>query len=455
MRNWKTEQDSLRNWKISAGSSAPKIQWVFAKCFGEEEIFQKPEKEITFIPSENRFRLFLKTMNIINLKKMNNKTGNTNLQKPFMEIINSTLHCKSISRIIYFVSLYFALSGNAVGQVSGTTHTLKYYDGQKFTIIGKFHSEKNYVRFPQEYKNTLRKDVWDLGQNSAGISIRFRTNASVIVVRWTVMEDNIMDHMAFTGIKGVDLYAYVDDHWKFVNTGRVKGKTNEFTMVKSGGEIFREYLLNLPLYDGIDSLSFGVDNNAEISVPKENYLITKKPVVYYGSSIAQGGCASRPGMAFTNILSRSMDRSFINMGFSGSGTFDLSVGEAMCEADAALYVIDCNPNTQTELIYDRAVELVKLMKKKRPAVPVLLVEGFYYENGFGKILDSDTEKKNIELRRAFKTLQESGIKQLYFKKGNGMIGYDHEGTVDGVHPNDLGMMRIAQSLKPAIQNIIK
>src|SRR5450759_3476422 len=90
---------------------------------------------------------------------MNNKTGNTNLQKPFMEIINSTLHCKSISRIIYFVSLYFALSGNAVGQVSETTHTLKYYDGQEFTIIGKFHSEKNYVRFPQEYKNTLRKDV--------------------------------------------------------------------------------------------------------------------------------------------------------------------------------------------------------------------------------------------------------------------------------------------------------
>jgi hypothetical protein len=219
-----------------------------------------------------------------------------------------------------------------------------YYDGQDFTIIGKFHNEKNYVRFPQEYKNTLRKDVWDLGQHSAGISIRFRTNASVITVRWTIKGDEIMDHMAFTGIKGVDMYAYIDDHWKFVNTGRVKGKTNEFT----------------------------------------------------------------------NILSRAMDRSFINMGFSGSCTFDLPVGEAMCETDAALYVIDCNPNTQTELIYDRAIELVKLLKKKRPSVPVLLVEGFYYENGFGKPQDSDTEKKRIELRRAFKVLKESGIKKLYY-----------------------------------------
>jgi hypothetical protein len=383
-------------------------------------------------------------------------TENNNFNKPLMGISSSILHWKSISSIIFTIySLCFISSGNALSQVSETKDTLKYYDGQEFTIIGKFHTEKNYVRFPQEYKKTLRPDVWDLGQHSAGISIRFRTNSPGIAVRWTVKGDNIMDHMAFTGIKGIDLYAYVDGHWKYVNTGRVKGKTNVFTMVRSGGGIFREYLLNLPLYDGIDSLSIGINSSAEISVPKENYLIARKPVVYYGSSIAQGGCASRPGMAFTNILSRAMDRSFINMGFSGSGTFDLSVGEAMCETDAALYVIDCNPNTQTELIYDRAVELVKLLKKKRPLVPVLLVEGFYYENGFVNPMDSDTEKKRILLQRAFEELKDSGIKQLYYKKGVGMIGFDHEGTVDGVHPNDLGMLRIAESLKPVIQKIIR
>jgi len=387
---------------------------------------------------------------------MNNNTGNTNIKKTNMGFSNSTKHSKSIHGIIFFVfSLCFVLSGNVLCQETGTKDTLKYYDGQEFTIIGKFHSEKNYVRFPQQYKNTLRKDVWDLGQHSAGISIRFRTNASEITVRWTVKGDEIMDHMAFTGIKGVDLYVYVDDHWKYVNTGRVKGKINEYTMVKSGGGIFREYLLNLPLYDGIDSLSIGVNSNSEILVPKENWLIAKKPVVYYGSSIAQGGCASRPGMAFTNILSRAMDRSFINMGFSGSGTFDIPVGEAMCETDAALYVIDCNPNTRTELIYERAIELVKFMKEKRPEVPILLVENFYYENGFGKPQDSEDEKKRIELWRAFKVLQESGIKQFYYKKGDGLIGNDHEGTVDGVHPNDLGMLRIAESLQPTIKNIIK
>jgi len=359
-------------------------------------------------------------------------------------------------RMIFLTGTLFLLNpAIASSENSGQGDTLKYIDGQSFTIIGRYHTEKNYARFPQEYEHKLRKDVWDLGQNSTGISIRFRTNASEITVRWTLLEDNSMDHMAFTGIKGVDLYARVDNKWKYVNTARVKGKVNEFTLVKTSEAIYREYLLNLPLYDGIDSLSIGVNSSAEIGLPAEKYLIDKKPVVYYGSSIAQGGCTSRPGMAFTNILERAMDRSFINMGFSGSGTFDIPVGEAMSEIDAALYVIDCNPNTKTDLIYERAVALVKLLKEKRPAVPVLLVEGFYYVSGFGDPQESDQAKKNAELQRAFNTLKKSGLKQIYYKKGDGMIGNDSEGTVDGVHPNDLGMMRIAESLEPAIKKLIK
>jgi hypothetical protein len=368
-----------------------------------------------------------------------------------------TISLNSFScRIIFLAGMLFLLNFSiASSENPGQGDTLKYIDGQSLTIIGRYHSEKNYARFPKEYENKLRKDVWDLGQNSAGISIRFRTNASEITVRWTLLEDNSMDHMAFTGIKGVDLYARVDNNWKYVNTARVKGKVNEFTLVKTSGVIFREYLLNLPLYDGIDSLSIGVNSNAEIGLPAEKYLIDKKPVVYYGSSIAQGGCASRPGMAFTNILERVMDRSFINMGFSGSGTFDIPVGEAMSEIDAALYVIDCNPNTKRDLIYERAVALVKLLKEKRPAVPVLLVEGYYYVSGFGDPRESDQAKKNGELKRAYKTLEKTGLKQIYYKKGDGMIGNDSEGTVDGVHPNDLGMMRIAESLEPAIKKLIK
>ncbi len=356
--------------------------------------------------------------------------------------------------ILISFSLCFFFPGNILSQEK-PADSLKFYDGQMFTVIGKGHSETSYNRFPEKYKTSIRKEVWGLGQHSAGMSIRFRTNASQITIRWTVKGDNIMDHMPFTGIKGVDIYAMVDDSWKYVNTGRVKGKENEFTVVKTKDLVFREYLLNLPLYDGVESLYIGVNKNAEITPPKEEYLVSAKPVVYYGSSIAQGGCASRPGMAFTNILARSMDRPFINMGFSGAGTFDLPVGEAIAEINAAAYVIDCNPNTTTDLIYEKCVELVKLLKKKRPEIPVLLVEAFNYENGFVKPENSENTKKNKELKRAFETLKDLGIKQLFYKKGDGLIGDDHEGTVDGVHPNDVGMLRIAEEIEPAIRKIIK
>jgi hypothetical protein len=351
--------------------------------------------------------------------------------------------------VIILICLNYPVSGQA------KKDTLKFVDGQSLTIIGKYHSEKNYARFPKSYENRVRKEVWDLGQDAAGISIRFRTNTRQITVRWTALFDNTMDHMPLTGIKGVDLYAWVGNEWKYVNTGRVKGKVNEFTLLKTKDAVYREYLLNLPLYDGIDSLSIGVNDDAEITKPVADYLISKKPVVYYGSSISQGGCASRPGMAFTNIMERAMDRTFINMGFSGNGTFDIPVGEAISEIDASLYVIDCNPNTRTGQIYDRAVELVKFLREKRPDIPILLIEAYYYVSGLGDPKDSENAKKNAELKHAYQTLKKAGIKKLYYRKGNGLIGDDYEGTVDGVHPNDLGMMRIAKSLQPTIEKLVK
>lgn len=362
-----------------------------------------------------------------------------------------------VSVILIFISFYsptFGIENSAI-ELS-TTDSIKYYDGQNFAVIGKFHDEKNYVRFPQKYQSTVRTEVWELSQNSAGISIRFCTNATDIRIKWTVMGEVSFPHMALTGIRGVDLYANVNGTWQFIQTGRPKDKTNEYVMLEKGEPVSREYLLNLPLYDGVESLFIGVNADAEISKPTEQFLLSKKPVVYYGSSIAQGGCASRPGMAFTNILSRKLDRSFINFGFSGEGTFDTSVGEAMCEIDAALYIIDCNPNTNPELIYDRAVKLVQQLKKNRPEIPVLLVENFLFDKSyFMPDKMSDEILKRTELKKSFEFLKKSGITNLYYQTGDGLTGNDHEATVDGVHPTDLGMFRIAEFLLPQILLITK
>jgi hypothetical protein len=355
--------------------------------------------------------------------------------------------------LIFLASLH--ISCLVSGQFILSLDSTKYFDGQSFAIIGRFHNERNYHRFPTEYKDSLRKEVWALSQDCAGISIRFATNSSYIKVRWVSSSDFSMDHMASTGVSGIDLYAMIDGEWRYISTGRIKGIENEYTLVQTNKKEYREYLLNLSLYNGIDSLSIGIKSDADVSKPKKDYLIAKKPVVYYGTSIAQGGCASRPGMAFTNILSRKLDRAFINMGFSGNGNCEMSVGNVMCKIDAALYVLDCNPNTEADEVYERTVNLVKLLSKSHPETPVLLVESIQFENILSGNVAMEPVKKNAELYRAFKYLKTSGISNIYYKKSDGMIGYDHEGTVDGIHPNDLGMLRIAESLEPVIKKIIK
>lgn len=334
--------------------------------------------------------------------------------------------------------------------------SLVFYDARQFAVIGKFHNEKNYLRLPSRYKGVVRDQVWIESLCSAGISIRFRTNASIISVKWTLPVNEKSWNHSSSGVDGVDLYAYTGSGWQYVNTGLAKDTANNFTLIKQGEAVYREYLLNLPLYNTVLSLAVGVNADATIGMPEKKLLIEKKPVVYYGSSIAQGGSASRPGLAYTNILSRKLDRSFVNMGFNGEGTFDASVGQAMSEVNAALYIIDCTPNSKKEIIYERAVQLVKLLKEKKPTIPVLLVEGYYYDNTFfEKNGTANVDAKRAELKKAYDTLKKAGIKELYYKKGDGMTGSDHEATIDGVHLDDIGMQRFSEQILPIIRSVLK
>ena len=334
---------------------------------------------------------------------------------------------------------------------------MKFVEGQELTVIGKFHHETGYARFPESYKSKLRPEVWSIGQRSTGISILFESNATQITVRWTLAGDYGMLHTSTAGARGVDLYIESGGKWHFIQASGPSGKTSEAVLTSGEKPVQRKYLLNLPLNVNVESVYIGVNKEADIK-KVQLPLSSRKPIVHYGSSITQAASASRPGMAYTNILSRWLNRSIINMGFSGQGTFDDSVGDALCETDAALYIVDCNPNTQDSLICERAISLVHQLKKCRPDVPVLLVENFLYAISY---LRSDypenneiPNRKRIELRKAYDTLIQSGIKELYYQKGNELIGTDQEGTIDGAHPNDLGLYRYAETIYPTIQSIL-
>jgi len=326
---------------------------------------------------------------------------------------------------------------------------IKYYGRDSFTIEGSAIvdslKESPYDRLPYSYKSIVREPVWELSKNSAGLSIRFNTNSSLIRVKWQVLNDESMNHMTETGIKGVDLYFNNSGFWQYLGTGRPYDTIkNDQLIVSNMSSVMREYKLYLPLYDGIKALEVGIDS---ISVMVKPIKETQKPIVFYGTSITQGGCATRPGMAHTNIISRKLGLNCINYGFSGNGRMEPEIATLIADIDAYFYVIECMANVSKDQIKENTIPLVKIIRDKQPKTPILFVENIMFESGYlDSLVNYDLLEEDKELKHQFNIMVHNGIQNLHYIDSEGATGYDHEGTVDGVHFTDLGFMRYADFL---------
>ncbi len=334
--------------------------------------------------------------------------------------------------------------------------SLKVLEGQ-----GWPREVKNYYdRLPARAEQTVRKEVWDLSGHTAGLLLRFRANADEIIVKYAVGGNLQMPHMPATGVSGIDMYAKNSDGkwlWCAGNYSFGDTITYRFTRLLSKdqyGNTF-EYNLYLPLYNSVKWM--------EISVRKESVFTPlvvrkEKPIVVYGTSIAQGGCATRPGLGWTSILSRKLDRPIINLAFSGNGRLEKEVISLAAELDASLFVLDCLPNLTGYPATDvkkRITESVRELQSKRPGIPILLTEhDSYTDEEMYPAKKKEYQDVNIALREVFDSLSAKGVKNIYYLAKN-EINQDIETMVDGVHPNDIGMMRYADAYEKAVRTIIK
>ena len=336
--------------------------------------------------------------------------------------------------------------------------SLKYIDAANLPVIGKgfTDTQNRYDRLPAYLENVTRTPVWKLSKNCSGLAIRFRTSSTVIGAKWQVTNDAFMNHFTMTGIKGLDLYCLENGEWQFVNSARPVAKTSTVTIIQNMLPKEREYMLYLPLYDGLESLEIGVEPNAEILQPIVNSPQNGKPIVFYGTSITQGGCASRAGMAYPNILSRMLNREIVNLGFSGNGKLDFEVAEAMAEINASCFVIDCLPNVTADLMNEKYVHFYEIIRKKNPETPIVLIENILYPHMY---LDQNVfntiKEKNETLKRIYKEQKEKGDKNVFYVKADDLIGKSGEETVDGVHLTDLGFMNIATELYPVLKKHVE
>ena len=327
-------------------------------------------------------------------------------------------------------------------------------NADEYTVEGRSFDDRasTWDRLPVRARGVVRDPVWNLSRHSAGIAVRFVTDSPSISVRWKLTSDSLaMPHMPATGVSGIDLYAKTPGGWRWAACGRPSGVENTSTLVQGLPRESREWMLYLPLYNGVESVEIGIDEGASISPAPER----SKPIVFYGTSITQGGCASRPGMTHVAILGRRLDRPVVNLGFSGNGRLEPEVGRFLVEIDAEVFVLDCLPNLDGPSTAERTVPMVMQIRDSHPETPIVMVEDRTFCDAPFSERNRKRNRGNREaFRQAYEDLISDGVRGLIYVQGDDLLGDDGEGTVDGSHPTDLGFMRQADALEPSIRKAI-
>ncbi len=334
-----------------------------------------------------------------------------------------------------------------------------------------FDQERSYSRIPKEKRELLHKVnpcLIELGDHTAGGQISFRSDTKRVVIRATLFTEPNMANMTPVGQCGFDCYVgTTKDDLTFFGITRFDSKTKEYqceiiepkiihALQQKNASDVHEFVINLPLYSNVVRLEIGIDSDAVIRPPSP--YARKGQLVFYGTSITQGGCASRPGMAYTNILSRRLNVEHLNFGFSGNGLGEYEVANMLAQvSDPLMYVIDYEANSGTNGRMIASLEgFLKRIRQVHPTTPILILSRIPY------VLD-DYDAKTKELRTSLREFQREIVEKqksadhnLYFMNGKDLFPEQYqEFTVDVIHPTDLGFYFMAENLIPVIKEILQ
>ncbi len=338
-------------------------------------------------------------------------------------------------------------------------HSFIYHKIPSLSVLGQYHQEKGFNRLEQQSQGKVRPKVWQLSQHSAGLSIRFQSDSPYIAANWSLERERHMRNMTDIATSGLDLYIRKDSSWKYVASAIPNDLHNHQILTHNLSNSPQEYLLYLPLYNDITDLEIGVLPESNLSFEKKEEDVL--PIVIYGTSITQGASASRPGLAYPSILSRTLGKEIINLGFSGNGRMEMELAEVICGIPNQLIIIDCTPNMSPVDISTYASSFINQIRDCHPDIPILIIENIPNASAPWNHEDAETwgsqtfeMQQTRTIREIFLQLQNKGMEDMHYLSSDGLIGNDTEATIDGIHPNDIGMMRIANQLEPVIRSIL-
>jgi hypothetical protein len=362
---------------------------------------------------------------------------------------------KKIHSILFLLVLMFCVPLHA------KKTSLKYVDAQNFRIVNRGWKDQvpAYTRVPDARLHLLRPELKYGSQSSTGIGIRFRTNSKTIGARYNLKYDFGITWMAYTGIKGSDLYMLDGEDWRYIATARpIKDSIQDKVYIKTLDGEMREYLIYLPLYDGINWFEIGVDSTAVIEYPQVDNPKSSAKVLFYGTSVMQGGCACRVGMTQTTILQRRLGVECVNLGFSGEAKLWPENAKMLADADDNIECIVLDPlmNNTKEMVDTLSEQFVRIIREAHPNTPIIMVEGeIQPHQEYDTHLREYNPLRNKYWEDCYKRLKKSGMKNLYFMYGGDYTCPDGDGTVDGDHLTDLGFVEYANRIEPLLRKVLR
>lgn len=320
-----------------------------------------------------------------------------------------------------------------------------------------FAQERLLRRLPKREEPIVNSYVEQLADCPAGGQIRFRTNSRCIGIRSRLAAAAGYGHMTAAGQNGYDLYVGDNEGtMRYAGTTVFEPAATEFEQVllEEPERRMREAILYLPLHQRVEEVAVLLDPDAAVLPPSP--FAGEGRLIFYGTSITQGGCAARPGMAYPSIIGRVLPYETINLGFSGSGKGEPEMAELIASIPApAALILDYEANVLAEEQMEQTLPaFIRIYRQGHPLVPILVVSKIRLAQ---ERFRPSLEQRRLNMARiqlaVVERLREEGDRQLFFVDGAPLLGEDFEAcTVDGVHPTDLGFQRMAAGLAPQIRN---
>lgn len=328
-------------------------------------------------------------------------------------------------------------------------------DAAGLTVVGRAFPDRRsgwHRIVPGSYPD-LPAPVKERLTNPAGLALSFITNSPMLAARWCTADARQNANMAPIAHRGLDLYIRRGGSWLWAGVGRPGQGTvcSDDNLVLNMDDSEKECLLYLPLYSELKSLEIGVAPGSSLR-PAANPF--RKRVALYGSSIVQGASASRPGMAYPAQLSRRLGVEVINLGVSGSAKMEAAAAQLVADVDADAYMLDCVPNTSPALIAQRAGNLIRTVRSRRPDAPIIVVMSIIRELArFNRVWSENMARQNATMLAEVRKLTD--IEGLTVIPAEELLGHDGEATVDGTHPSDLGFDRMLHVIEPIVASVLK